>query len=81
MEWLGDLSCNVLFEDKFSAIRAMQAMARDLPTPPPAELNEDDDEYHPPDFGAMGWKIGKRFVRKVSLNFEEPILYFVFVIR
>lgn len=46
----------------------MQAMSQDLPSPPPAELNMDDDEYVPPDLGAMGWKIGKRLVRKVSFG-------------
>lgn len=67
VEWLGDLSCNVLFEDKFSAIRAMQAMAQDIPTPPPAELNKDDEDYNPSDLGSMGWKLGKKLVRKVRV--------------
>ncbi|CAB9529078.1 expressed unknown protein [Seminavis robusta] len=66
VEWLGDLGCNILFEDKFSAVRAMQAMAEEIPSPPPSGLNEDDEDYVPPDFGAMGWKLGKNFVRKVK---------------
>jgi len=66
VEWLGDLGCNILFEDKFSAVRAMKSMAQELPSPPPASLNEDDDEYVPPDFGAMGWKLGHGLVRKIK---------------
>ncbi|KAL3796701.1 hypothetical protein HJC23_010001 [Cyclotella cryptica] len=38
VEWLGELSCNVLFEDKFSAARAFHALSQELPSPPPAEL-------------------------------------------
>ena len=41
-------------------------MADELPSPPPSGLNDDDDEYVPPDFGAMGWKLGRTLVRKVS---------------
>lgn len=65
VEWLGDLGCNILFEDKFSAVRAMKAMAQDIPSPPPSELNDADEDYFPPDLGAMGWKIGRKLVRKV----------------
>jgi len=43
----------------------MQAMSQDIPSPPPSELNENDDEYVPPDLGAMGWKMGRKLVRKV----------------
>lgn len=35
VEWLGELSCNVLFEDRHSAARAFHAMSQELPTPPP----------------------------------------------
>lgn len=35
VEWLGELSCNVLFEDKFSAARALAALSQELPSPPP----------------------------------------------
>ena len=35
VEWLGDLSCNVLFEDKFSAARALENLSKEIPTPPP----------------------------------------------
>jgi len=65
VEWLSDLGCNIHFDDKFSAVRAMQAMSQDIPSPPPSELNENDDEYVPPDLGAMGWKMGRKLVRKV----------------
>ena len=69
MEWLGDLGCNILFEDKFSPVRALQSMTQELPSPPPSGLNDGDDEYVPPDFGAMGWRMGRKFVRKVSTVF------------
>jgi hypothetical protein len=35
VEWLGEISCNVLFEDKYSAARAFHAMSQELPSPPP----------------------------------------------
>eukprot|EP00571_Detonula_confervacea_P015600 CAMPEP_0172308350 /NCGR_PEP_ID=MMETSP1058-20130122/8971_1 /TAXON_ID=83371 /ORGANISM="Detonula confervacea, Strain CCMP 353" /LENGTH=769 /DNA_ID=CAMNT_0013020741 /DNA_START=39 /DNA_END=2345 /DNA_ORIENTATION=+ len=35
VEWLGELSCNVLFEDKHSAARAFHALSQELPSPPP----------------------------------------------
>ncbi|KAL7532007.1 hypothetical protein ACHAWF_003985 [Thalassiosira exigua] len=35
VEWLGELSCNVHFGDRHSAERAMRAMSRELPSPPP----------------------------------------------
>ena len=38
VEWLGELSCNVLFEDKYSAARAMNAMSTELPSPPPESV-------------------------------------------
>lgn len=38
VEWLGELSCNVLFEDKHSAARAFHALSQELPSPPPESL-------------------------------------------
>jgi hypothetical protein len=38
VEWLGELSCNVLFEDKYSAARAFHALSQELPSPPPEDL-------------------------------------------
>jgi len=35
VEWLGELSCNVHFEDKYSASRALAALSRELPSPVP----------------------------------------------
>lgn len=35
VEWLGELSCNVHFEDRHTAARAFRALSRELPTPPP----------------------------------------------
>jgi hypothetical protein len=40
VEWLGELSCNVLFEDKHSAARALHALSQELP-PPPKSLTDD----------------------------------------
>jgi hypothetical protein len=54
VEWLGDLSCNILFVDEFSAIRAMNRMAQELP------LGKD------PDLGRMGWRLGKTHLQKVA---------------
>ena len=40
VEWLGELSCNVLFEDKYSAARALDGLSRELPLSPPLVLSE-----------------------------------------
>jgi len=66
-----------LFEDKFSAVRALQAMSEELPSPPPANLNPEVEDYVPPDFGAMGWRMGKKFVRKVCGLLFLMILFVV----
>jgi hypothetical protein len=42
VEWLGELSCNVLFEDKFSAARALAALSSELPSPPAESLGVTD---------------------------------------
>lgn len=73
VEWLGDLSCNVLFEDKFSASRALENLSQAIPSPPPAEVTTTPDgdgepQERPllPDMGAMGWRFGTRLLRKVA---------------
>jgi hypothetical protein len=38
VEWLGELSCNILFEDRHSAARAFRALSRELPSPPPPSV-------------------------------------------
>jgi len=42
VEWLGELSCNVLFEDKHSAARAFRALSMELPSPPPESAKAND---------------------------------------
>ena len=44
VEWLGDLSCNLCFQDKFSASRAMHNLAQELPSPPPSSLQVNNKE-------------------------------------
>jgi hypothetical protein len=39
VEWLGELSCNILFEDKHSAARAFHALSQELPSPPPDSVD------------------------------------------
>ena len=75
MEWLGELSCNVLFEDKFSASRAMHYMSQELPSPPPPEVERpaDGNEDGPPDFGNMGWRFCHEPIQKV----KHPIVVLV----
>lgn len=52
VEWLGELSCNVHFEDKYSAARAMEALSRPIPMDIPVKsetvASDDDmkDENH-----------------------------------
>ena len=40
VEWLGELSCNVIFADEHSAARALHALSQEL-TPPPKSLGDD----------------------------------------
>jgi len=35
VEWLGELTCNVHFQDRFSAARALAFVSQELPSPPP----------------------------------------------
>jgi hypothetical protein len=80
VEWLGELSCNILFEDKYSAARAMKALSEELPSPPPIEESmTDTDATNPvgtpeevertdttkPDLGNMGWRMCHHALRKV----------------
>jgi len=64
VEWLGEVSCNILFQDKFSASRALQNLAQQLPTPPPHNIAESLSES--PDLGNMGWCLGSHPVRKIA---------------
>ena len=71
VEWLGDLGCNIHFADKFSAARALQNLSQEIPTPPlEPEIVPDGDNDKPcsppVDLGAMGWRLGKTPLRKVS---------------
>lgn len=66
VEWLGDLSCNVHFQDRFSATRALENLSQDLLTPPPVELVSEEESEKPPDLGAMGWRLGKSMLLKIS---------------
>lgn len=44
IEWIGDLSCNVIFQDKFSAIRAMEGMSQPIPDGSTLSIDEDEME-------------------------------------
>lgn len=44
VEWLGELSCNVLFGDKYSAARALEGTSRSLPLDIPSSLLEKKDQ-------------------------------------
>jgi Nuclear cap-binding protein subunit 3 len=74
VEWLADLSCNIHFQDKYSAKRALENMSMELPSPPPLALIESDavnenhhqPMYGPSDLGNMGWRLGKMMLRKIS---------------
>jgi len=92
VEWLGDLSCNVCFEDQHTARRALLSLGQDIPSPPPEDIstrdnNDDDDDDDddndetmkkvPPDFGNMTWRFCRRPVRKVSTT-SSPRMQEVF---
>ena len=49
VEWLGELSCNVLFEDRHSAARAFHALSMELPSPPPESAGTKKLDWTPPD--------------------------------
>jgi hypothetical protein len=66
IEWLGELSCNVHFEDRFSAARALQSLSQKLPSPPPEEVAAKFEDTPAPDFGSMGWAFCQRPIRKVA---------------
>lgn len=66
VEWLGDLGANILFEDKFSAKRALESLSQELPTPPPDDVAPPKEGESLPDFGSMGWRLCNKAVRKVS---------------
>ena len=70
VEWLGDLSCNIHFEDQYSAARVLENMSTELPTPVPDDVPPPEKEDAPPraDLGAMGWRLGKRMLRKVKTD-------------
>ncbi len=45
-EWLGELSCNVLFEDKYSAARALEALSRALPLEIPLKNQNSNNDVN-----------------------------------
>jgi len=57
VEWLGELSCNVLFEDKYSATRALVSLSQEIPEPA---------EDHKTDFASMGWRFCLRPITKIK---------------
>lgn len=48
VEWMGELSCNILFEDKHSAARAFHALSQELPSPPPEKAMPKKLSWEPP---------------------------------
>ena len=67
VEWLGELSCNVHFEDKFSAARALHGLSQPIMSPPPEEVFATfEDGTDAPDFGSMGWSFCQRPISKLS---------------
>lgn len=64
VEWLSDLSCNIHFQDQFSAARALENISQRIPSPPPDEL--ETSETVPSDLGRMGWRLGKKMLYKVK---------------
>jgi len=67
VEWLSDLSCNIHFEDEFSASRALENLSSKLPSPAP-ESGIQEGGQQLPDLGAMGWRLSRRLLRKISTD-------------
>lgn len=70
VEWLGDLSCNICFEDKFTAKRALMTLGQEIPSPTPDDANKEGEGVETdmkarPDFGNMMWRFCRRPIRKV----------------
>ena len=77
IEWIGDFSANIHFQDRHTAARALKNLSQELPSPPPPGLPRDDVD-HPseqtaaatssgrPDLGAMGWRLGNTLIRKIA---------------
>lgn len=63
VEWLGELSCNIHFQDQFSAARALQSLSQQLPSPAPESVRVVDDI---PDLGSMGWALCCQPIRKTT---------------
>ena len=79
VEWLGDLSCNILFQDKFSAARALHNLSIEIPISPSESVvaegrpeGESSTAQQQPvvdvddDLGRMGWRLGKTMLRKTT---------------
>lgn len=66
VEWLGEISCNVHFQDKFSAARAIQGLSQPISSPPPDEIVARFEDTSAPDFGGMGWRFCVQPMRKVA---------------
>lgn len=77
VEWLGDVSCNVCFEDQFTAKRALMTLGQEIPSPPPSDVaNYADTETkgdsestarNLSDLGNMTWRFCRKPIRKVNI--------------
>ena len=86
VEWLGDVSCNVCFEDQYTAKRALMALGQEIPSPPPPPPPPPQQQQlqqealtikELPDFGNMTWRFCRRPIRKVrreTLVFRHALL-------
>ncbi|KAL7567035.1 hypothetical protein ACA910_019958 [Epithemia clementina (nom. ined.)] len=77
VEWLGDLACNIHFQDKYSATRALHNLSVEIPSPPPLPVGSTSEETRDEeaasatnsshsDLGRMGWRFGKTLLRKIA---------------
>jgi hypothetical protein len=62
VEWLGEFSANILFEDEHSATRALMHFTNSIPSPPPYDLLEHGESAT--DFGAKEWRFSKHCMEK-----------------
>lgn len=70
IEWLADLSCNIYFNDKFTAKRALMNLSQSIPSPPPPALGS---IHTYPDLGNMTWRFCNRPIQKVLSAAIEAI--------
>jgi len=57
IEWLGEFSCNIIFQDRHTASRALNGLTQVIGVPPSEGF---------PDLNALGWRICNKPLKKIA---------------